>query len=299
MSRRAASLRTSDDRTCRFRRITGGGIRCALEVTHRCNLACPHCFVARDGQEAPLDELLAVARQLAGVGCRKVIVTGGEPLVRPDLEAIVAACAEQGCLVDLNSNLLALTAQRARALVGAGVREASVSLYGDEGVHDRFVECAGAFARAVRGIRLLRDLGLPVDVHCALGAHNATQMEYLAKLCAELGCASLTFFTTLAPAASWRPGPGEWASLAALRAGCPLPVRTIGTAEADPQECVMAEGIFGVTASLALKPCLLAEARGGGAYDLRWIGLADALMGLRAEVAQSSWVPVCGDAYRR
>jgi molybdenum cofactor biosynthesis enzyme MoaA len=296
MSAQAVSLRTSDDRTCRFRRIAGGGIRCALEVTHRCNLACPHCFVARDEEEARIDELLPVLRQLAGVGCRKVVLTGGEPLVRPDLEAIVEACAGQGLLVDLNSNLITLTAPRARALLAAGLREASVSLYGDEAAHDWFVECAGAFARALRGIRLLRELGLPVDVHCALGAHNAAQMEYLATLCVELGCASLTFFTTLAPAASWRPGPGEWASLAALRARCSLPVRTIGMAETDMRECVMAEGIFGVTASLALKPCLLAEARGGSACDLRRIELAGALMRLRAEVAQSSWVPVCGGA---
>jgi MoaA/NifB/PqqE/SkfB family radical SAM enzyme len=92
MTAPVVSLRASDDRTCRFRRMAGDRTRCALEVMHRCNLAWPHCFVPRDREEPPAGELLPILRQLAGVRCRKVILSGGEPLVRLDLESLIGAC---------------------------------------------------------------------------------------------------------------------------------------------------------------------------------------------------------------
>lgn len=287
------SLRTCDDRTCRFRRITGGGIRCALEITHRCNLTCPHCFVDRDGLEPLTSELISVLRQLSSAHCRKIVLTGGEPLLVDGLEAVVATCAEQEILVDLNSNLIALNAEFARTLVAAGLSEASVSLYGAEAVHDRFVGHAGAFARTVRGIRLLRDLGVPVDVHSPLGAHNAAQINSMADVCVRLDCASLTFFTILQPGPCWCPGPDVLASIAELRTQCTFPVRTIGVVPGDLVECVMGESIMGITAGLILKPCLLAAAHDAGRHDLRNGRVAEALAEVRKEVTHDVWKAAC------
>lgn len=99
-----------------------------IELTYRCNLRCPHCFVTQDGALPSMDELRPHLSRLAEILCRKVILTGGEPLLRQDLEVIIALCSEQNILVDLNSNLVQLKPAWARSLVTAGIQEVSASL---------------------------------------------------------------------------------------------------------------------------------------------------------------------------
>jgi hypothetical protein len=153
--------------------------------------------------------------------------------------------------VDLNSNLLALTASRARALCAAELSsEASVSLYGDGAMHDRFV------ARAEHGIRLLRELGVPVDVDCALGTHNTTQFAQLANLCEALGCASLRLFPCCRR--SWTGGPRRNCGRVWLRCARHARCRCAPSAwlRRVPDECVMEEAITGITGGVAAQAVL-------------------------------------------
>jgi MoaA/NifB/PqqE/SkfB family radical SAM enzyme len=127
----------------------------------------------------------------------KVILTGGEPLLRPDLETIVRACADLDTLVDLNSNLTLLTPERAQRLKDAGIGEVSVSVHGDRAAHDWLSDQAGCYDRTVKGIEMLLALGIPVDVHSALWDGMLAQVLPLADLCQQLGIGSLTFFRIL------------------------------------------------------------------------------------------------------
>jgi MoaA/NifB/PqqE/SkfB family radical SAM enzyme len=300
-----ASLRSNVDRWCRFRRITGDGIRVAVEVTRRCNLRCPHCFVTRDRQTPPLEALLPVLEGLSDVHCKKVIVTGGEPLVRRDLERIVEVCAAQGMLVDLNSNLVALSAARARRLVRVGITEVSASLYGNQVVHDRFVDRPGAFERTLEGIRTLRALGVPVDIHCALGKHNIAGLDEIMTLCEELDCASLTFFTLIPTrraedptGIAWHPGKETLSMLREISRHHAIPVRSIGLVDGDRDECVMGESIIGLSADMKLRPCLLARSCGASGIDLVQVDPVTALSRLREAVSQGLWTAGCAQGER-
>ena len=110
-----------------------------LSLTARCNLACPYCLP--DGQEPPglltLEQRFAVVAAAVALGARSLRLTGGEPLLHPDLEALIQAVQplrRDGLReVALTSNGLLLTAQRARALRQAGLDRLTLSLDGTTG----------------------------------------------------------------------------------------------------------------------------------------------------------------------
>jgi MoaA/NifB/PqqE/SkfB family radical SAM enzyme len=309
------SVRESVDRVCRFRRITGGGFRAALEVTRRCNIACLHCFVPNEREEPSLETLRCVLADLAAAGCRKVLLTGGEPLLREDLEEIVRAATETRMGVDLNSNLVGLTAERAARLARAGLAEASVSFYGDEAFHDRFVRRAGAHARTLAACRALRAEGVDLDVHGPVWAENLRFATALADLAVELGAGSLTFFKVIglgrgggdaafgptrfgADVASFEPPSLEALAevIGALRARGTIPVRTIGFWGARDAECEQGRSIVGVTANLTASPCLLSRRRTPGPRVLDGANARATLAVLGGEVGDGLWTPVCDAA---
>ena len=113
-----------------------------LSLTARCNLACPYCLP--DGQEPPglltLEQRLAVIGAAVSLGARSLRLTGGEPLLNPQLEALITAAARWrrapgGCLAEiaLTSNGALLSAERARALRLAGLDRLTLSLDGADG----------------------------------------------------------------------------------------------------------------------------------------------------------------------
>jgi MoaA/NifB/PqqE/SkfB family radical SAM enzyme len=293
------SCRSSIDGTCRFRPIQGGGFRLAIEVTRRCNLRCKHCFVPDEDSQPSAAGLIEVLQQAAQAGCRKVILTGGEPLLRRDLEDIIAACAGAGMLVDLNSNLLGLSAARARRLREAGLGEASVSLHGGPAAHDWLCGLEGCFARVVRGIEMLLGEGIAVDVHSALWDDSMTQLSSLVALCQEMGVASLTCFVILPAKRGAAPQeafplsrPLARQRIAAARREAAIPIRTIGLDSPDFSACVMGQGIFGVDAHMRLTPCLLA-AGPQAPLSLAGVPFAAAAQQLGAQCAAGLWAPAC------
>lgn len=308
------SIRESADRICRFRPIRGGGFRTALEITRRCNIACKHCFVPNERPEPDLHTLRNLIIELKQAGCRKLILTGGEPLLRKDLEEIVSAAVAAGVGVDLNSNLVGLTAERADALVEAGMAEASVSFYGDQRFHDDFVRRAGAYESTLQSTRLLRERSVEVDMHGPVWNENLAHLEHLHHLAEELGTESLTLFKVIALAGTeggrlfgetrfgadhhgfTPPALGELADgVARLRAKNSVPVRTIGFWGNLHDECEQGCSIAGLTAGLQLSPCLLSRRNAPANFQVNGDNVATTLDLLREEVRQGLWQAVCDD----
>jgi MoaA/NifB/PqqE/SkfB family radical SAM enzyme/SAM-dependent methyltransferase len=132
-----------------------------LAVTNRCRYRCWHCYNAgRSFTDTPLGELKRLARDLQEHGAVMVTLTGGEPLLRHDLEEVVRAFDERACLV-LNTTGDGLSPSRAGALKDAGLFALGVSLDSvDEAEHDRLRGVPGAFRTALAAISLARDAGL-------------------------------------------------------------------------------------------------------------------------------------------
>jgi radical SAM protein with 4Fe4S-binding SPASM domain len=138
---------------------------CVWEVTLACDAACIHCgsWAGRArAHELSTQEALATCAALAELGVREVTLSGGEPLMRPDWEQIVAALRSHGLVAEVISNGLALDSAKAGRLARSGVRTVSLSVDGDAPVHDRLRGVPGAFARVMAGARALRAEGIRV-----------------------------------------------------------------------------------------------------------------------------------------
>ncbi len=161
-----------------------------LAVTNRCPYRCWHCYNAgRSQKEVPLESLLEVVRQLRERNVVHVTLTGGEPLLRPELEAVAHAFGD-GTYLSLNTTGAGLSAERARRLKESGLFALGVSLdSADPGEHDRMRGKAGAHATAVNALERAAQAGLYPYV-IAVGTHEflqAGRFEAFMRFAAECG----------------------------------------------------------------------------------------------------------------
>lgn len=153
----------------------------AWELTKACNLACLHCRAAatpqRDPREITTVEGQRFLDELAGLGTRMVILSGGEPLVRPDVFELARHGTAAGLRMTLATNGALVTPEIAREMQACGIARVSVSLDGvTPEVHDAFRGRPGAFALALQGIANLQAAGIPVQVNTTVAAMNVAQM---------------------------------------------------------------------------------------------------------------------------
>lgn len=300
MDEPTVSQRMADNYTCRFRKINQKGFRLAVEITRRCNLKCKHCFIKKGKQEPDTDKLCSQLLKALKFGCKKVIITGGEPLLNKNLIRILRVLAERSVLTDLNSNLYALNKNLALELVEAGLGEVSVSIYGNEDSHDWLTGVPGSFKRAIRGIELLQRFGIPIDVHSAVWYNSDAYIKFMAELCEKIGVSSLTFFRILPTEKLKKNYPVLFemngdilTKINSMREQTELPIRTIGFEKLNFAECVMGESVLGITADFTLVPCLLARSS-NSSIDLDEIDFDVAYDVLKKQVQQKKWRPDCG-----
>lgn len=147
---------------------------CVWELTLACCFRCAYCGssggVAREN-ELTTEECLSVAAQLAGCGCRRVSLIGGEVFMRPDWEIIARALISHGIKTCIITNGYRMTSDILGALGDMDAESVAVSVDGPERVHDAFRQ-KGSYARAFEAIEALSRAGIPVSVISALRADN-------------------------------------------------------------------------------------------------------------------------------
>ncbi len=155
-------------------------------LVRRCNLNCKHCYsTSADVDfkgELSTAEALAVLDQLHAAHVPALILSGGEPLLRPDLYDIAARARELGFHLSLSSNGTLLDAAHARRLHDTGFDYVGVSLDGLQPTHDVFRRQPNAFRDALAGLRCAHDAGLRVGVRMTLTESNAAQMPAVVAL---------------------------------------------------------------------------------------------------------------------
>jgi 12,18-didecarboxysiroheme deacetylase len=155
-------------------------------MTRRCNLRCIHCYSSSQDREYPGElttpEAKAMIGDLAAFGAPVLLFSGGEPLMRPDLTELARFAAEKGMRAVISTNGTLITSELARTFREIGLSYVGVSLDGMEGTHDRFRGVSGAFAAAMEGIRICRDLGIKVGVRFTINRHNAADVPAIFDL---------------------------------------------------------------------------------------------------------------------
>ncbi len=146
-------------------------------VTRRCNLLCAHCYSHSDactGNENELshDEGTRLLDSLAEYGCPVVLFSGGEPLLRSDLVALAEYAVGRGLRAVISTNGTLITPDMAKRLKGIGLSYVGVSLDGLRDTHDRFRGVAGAYDKALAGIRVCLEEGLKVGLRVTMFKGN-------------------------------------------------------------------------------------------------------------------------------
>jgi heme b synthase len=170
------------------------------ETTAGCNLRCVHCRRVELADQLMADDLTTSESkewidQLAAWTRPILVLSGGEPLFRPDIFEIARHASERGLRVALATNGTLIDAGRARQLVEARVQRVAVSLDGaDAARHDAFRALPGSFERAIAGLEALRAAGMDTQINTTVARHNLDQLPAMIDLACQVGAKAFHIF---------------------------------------------------------------------------------------------------------
>jgi radical SAM protein len=163
------------------------------ETTQACDLACRHCRASarplRDPRELSTAEGEDLLRQAASMGTPIFILSGGDPLKRPDLCRLVRTGAGLGLrMATIPAATDILTRDAVRALKEAGLEQMAQSVdFPRADLHDAFRGVPGAFARSMEAIEWAHECGLPVQINTTVCGASFPHLEEMAALVRALG----------------------------------------------------------------------------------------------------------------
>jgi heme b synthase len=171
----------------------------AWEVTRQCNLSCLHCRASAElgpyPDELTTSEGLNLLEQIRETGKPVVILTGGEPLLRPDIFELAKHGHELGLRMVMAVNGTLLDLDRARKLKEAGIQRISISMDGATAeTHDFFRQVKGAYAGILKGIEAARAAGLEFQINTTITRHNLKELDQIQEQAAALGAVAHHIF---------------------------------------------------------------------------------------------------------
>jgi len=174
-----------------------------IGLTYRCQCRCVHCGMKllqdAEGAELSTEEVKKVIEAARRLGTVEITLFGGEPLLRADLEEIVAHARDSRMLPSLDTNGLELSAEKIGGLKGAGLSALKVSLDSpDVEEHDRLRGVEGCFEKAVTGLRQAVAAGLPCAISTYATRENVRSgdLRRLIELGRELGVTAVRIIDT-------------------------------------------------------------------------------------------------------
>jgi len=191
-----------------------------IAVTYRCNNACLFCYAgcgsAPAGSGARMPNAVTGATEMSLAEIKRVILvfkneakipffsfTGGEPLLRQDLEDMIVFARRQGLQVNLITNATLIDKKRARSLYRAGLRTAQVSLEStDAETHDMLTARPGSYEATLKGIACLQAAGISVQTNTTVNAINAPAVPRMPVFLKSLGVSRFAMNLFLPPSGS-------------------------------------------------------------------------------------------------
>lgn len=155
-------------------------------LIRRCNLTCKHCYALSADKEFQGElsffEIMAVMRDLKDFGVPALILSGGEPLLRPDIFDIAAGAREMGFYVGLSTNGTLIDDAMADRIEAARFNYVGISIDGIGKVHDAFRRLEGAFDKSMGGIRRCHERGVKVGLRYTMTQTNCDQLPAILDL---------------------------------------------------------------------------------------------------------------------
>ena len=170
-------------------------------LTRGCNLRCRHCWIAPKYQTPdqslpalPVGLFRSIIEQAKPLGLSGVKLTGGEPLLHPEIHQLLSFISSEELSLTLETNGVLCTPELARAVAGCKNAHVSVSLDGtDAETHEWIRGVQGAFAATIEGIGNLVRAGLKPQIIMSVMRRNRDQLEGIVELAESLGAGSVKF----------------------------------------------------------------------------------------------------------
>ncbi|MDL5032167.1 heme d1 biosynthesis radical SAM protein NirJ [Pelomonas sp. APW6] len=176
------------------RRLGAGGETRPVVIwnlTRRCNLTCKHCYALSADHHYPgelaYDEICTVMDDLRAYGVPVLILSGGEPLLHPQLFEIASRAQAQGFYTALSSNGTMIDAAMADRIAAQHFDYVGVSIDGSRDTHDRFRRKVGAYDESMAGIRLLHERGVKTGLRYTFTDLNGQDFPFLLQLMKDEG----------------------------------------------------------------------------------------------------------------
>ncbi|HET8644126.1 MAG TPA: radical SAM protein, partial [Vicinamibacteria bacterium] len=163
------------------------------ETTQACALACRHCRASarpgRDPLELTTDEGKRVISQVADMGTPLIVLSGGDPVNRPDLPELIRHAKQCGLRVaTIPAATEALTRELVVSLKDAGCDQMALSLdFPRPQLHDGFRGVPGAFDKTMAAVRWAHEAGLPLQINTTVCAETAPYLAEMAEFVDTLG----------------------------------------------------------------------------------------------------------------
>ena len=162
------------------------------ELTYRCPLQCPYCsnpldFASND-RELSTEDWVRVLRQGREMGAAQLGFSGGEPLVRQDLQELIEEARHLGYYSNLITSGLGLNGAKVEAFADAGLDHIQVSFQAsDPELNNALAGSKKAFAQKLDMARAVKESGYPMVLNFVIHRHNIHQMNDIMDLCERLG----------------------------------------------------------------------------------------------------------------
>lgn len=176
--------------------------RVSVELTQRCNMACLHCLRSsspgpRKNEHLATREVLGLLDELDTNGVTSIALTGGEPTLRTDIEAIVEHLGQLRTHVEFFTNGFRLRPALVERLVGVQRTKGQgfhvhLSLDGATPATHDWLRARGSFARATAAIRALCERGVRVVVETCLTPLNLDELPDIVLLCRSSGAETVS-----------------------------------------------------------------------------------------------------------
>jgi heme b synthase len=163
----------------------------AWEITRSCNLSCAHCRASAEfghyEGELSLDEIKATIDDIVTISNPIIILTGGEPLMRPDIWEIVDYAQAKGAMPVIGTNATLITDDIAQKMADHKIPRISVSVdFPTAEDHDKFRGQPGCFDATLRGIKIAQAHGIGVQINTTVTTLNGDKVEDMLKLATDL-----------------------------------------------------------------------------------------------------------------
>ncbi len=155
-------------------------------LVRRCNLACKHCYSISADVDFPgelsTDQVYDVMDDLKGFRVPVLILSGGEPLLRPDMLEISRHAKAMGFYVALSTNGTMIDETNINEIADVGYDYLGISIDGMRETHDAFRQKKGAFDASLKGLRLCHEAGIKVGMRFSITQDNAGELPFLLNL---------------------------------------------------------------------------------------------------------------------